>query len=277
MIRFPGVPAVCRKGRERVIRMQRARRLASVAVVAALTVSGLAACRSQPDVAVYFGNTSAITVSEVQRIYNDVKGKLQSAQDLARQQQAGADGTEPSAAPPVKVPVTGPQIVGALVTHDVVSRVAKARNVAVADRLPLAEAGQALGLPPNSDYLRIYVENRLLLNQLLSTAKPVQASEADVQHVYDVFRETGAMDPSLTFDKFKQQVNPQALQTLGSAVAVRNDVQAQLDQLDVRVNPRYGPAEIDVYSESGPDNQPLSLVSVPLADTDDASPVTDAA
>jgi hypothetical protein len=250
--------------------MQRARRLASVAVVATLTVSGLAACRSQPDVAVYFGNTSTITVSEVQRIYNDVKSKLETAQDAALQRPA--DG-----APPVKVPVTGPQIVGALVTHDVVSRVAKARNVAVAGRLPLAEAGQALGLPPDAEYLKIYVENRLLLNQLLTTAKPVQASDADVRHVYDVFKDTGAMDPSLTFDKFKQQVNPQALQTLGSAVAVRNDVQAQLDQLDVRVNPRYGPAEIDVYSASGPDNQPLSLVSVPLADTDDASPVTDAA
>jgi hypothetical protein len=257
--------------------MQRARRLASAAVVATLTVSGLAACRSQPDVAVYFGNTSAITVSEVQRIYNDVKSKLETAQDVALQRQAEASGAEPSAAPPVNVPVTGPQIVGALVTHDIVSRVAKAKNVTLTGELPLAEAGQALGLPPDSEYLKVYVENRLLLNQLLTTAKPVRASDADVQHVFDVFKDTGAMDPSLTFDKFKQQVSPQALQTLGSAVAVRNDVQAQLDQLNVKVNPRYEPAEIDVYSESGPDNQPLSLVSVPLADTDDASPVTDAA
>ena len=249
--------------------MQRARRLASVAVVATLTVSGLAACRTQPAVAVYFGDTSAVTVSEVQRIYNDVKSKLQG--------QAEAGGTEPSAAPPVNVPVTGPQIVGALVTHDIVSRVAKAKNVAVPGELPLAQAGQALGLPPDAEYLKVYVENRLLLNQLLNTAKPVQASEADVKHVYDVFKDTGAMDPSLTFDKFKQQVSPQALQTLGSAVAVRNDMQAQLDQLNVKVNPRYGPAEIDVYSESGPDNQPLSLVSVPLSDTDASSPVTDAA
>ena len=207
--------------------MQRARRLASVAVVATLAVSGLAACRSQPDVAVYFGDTSAITVAEVQRIYNDVKSRLETAQQLALQRQA--------------------------------------------------EAGQALGLPADSEYLKLYVENRLLLNQLLSITKPVKASDADVQHVYDVFKETGAMDPSLTFDMFKQQVNPQALQTLGSAVAVRNDLQAQLDQLNVKVNPRYEPAEIDVYSESGPDNQPLSLVSVPLADADDASPVTDAA
>jgi len=35
-------------------------------------------------------------------------------------------------------------------------------------------------------------------------------------------------------------------------------------------------AEVAVYSEPGPDNKPLSLVAVPLADTD-TSPVIDAA
>jgi hypothetical protein len=63
---------------------------------------------------------------------------------------------------------------------------------------------------------------------------------------------------------------------LGRAVTVRNDVQEQLDQLDLRVNPRYGSAEIAVYAEPGPDNQMLSLVSVPLV-TSNTAPVTDAA
>ena len=48
--------------------MQRVRRLASVAVVATLAVTGLSACRSAPDVAVYFGSTAQISVAEVERL-----------------------------------------------------------------------------------------------------------------------------------------------------------------------------------------------------------------
>ena len=71
-------------------------------------------------------------------------------------------------------------------------------------------------------------------------------------------------------------MSPQAIETLGRAETVKTDVQAQLDQLDVRVNPRYEPAEVAIYSEPGPDQKPLNLVSVPLAATD-SSPVIDAA
>ena len=73
-----------------------------------------------------------------------------------------------------------------------------------------------------------------------------------------------------------RSIADRAIQTLGRATTVRNDVQAQLDQLKVRVNPRFESAVIAIYSEPGPDNKPLSLVSVPLADTDPA-PVIDAA
>ena len=83
------------------------------------------------------------------------------------------------------------------------------------------------------------------------------------------------MQPGTTFEQFKRRCSPRGLQTLGRAVSVRNEVETQLDQLDVLVNPRYESAEISVYAESGPDNETLSLVSVPLADTE--SPVTDAA
>jgi hypothetical protein len=251
--------------------MQRARRLASVAVVATLAATGLSACRSAPDVAVYFGSAPEITVSEVQRVVDDARTKLTAAQQAATQQ----GGSSAAAQAPAKVPFSGSDVVSALVSRDVVTRVAQQRNVTLPAQLPLEEVGQSLGLPADAQYVRLYTETRLLFNQLMQSATPKQASDADVREVFRVFEATGAMQPGLTYEQFRAQVSPEAIQTLGRAVAVKQDVQAQLDQLHVRVNPRYGASEVAVYTEPGPDNEPLSLVAVPLGEPGDA-PVTDA-
>lgn len=252
--------------------MQRARRLASVAVVATLAVAGLSACRSAPDVAVYFGSTAEVSMAEVQRVVDDARTKLTTARDAAAAEQAGASAP---AQPPVKVPFSGPDVVGALVSRDVVNRIAQQRNIRLPAQLPVDEVAQSLGLPADTEYVRLYTETRLLFSQLLQNATPQDASDADVRAVFEVFQGTGAMQPGLTFEQFRTQVSPEAIQTLGRAVAVKKDVQAQLDQLDVRVNPRFEQSEVAVYTEPGPNNQPLSLVAVPLADTA-TSPVTDA-
>lgn len=251
--------------------MQRARRLASVAVVATLAVSGLAACRSAPDVAVYFGSAKEISVAQVQRMVTDARSKLDAVQAQA---QAAPDA---AAAPPAaELPLTGTDVVSTLVSHDVVFRVARERNVSLPAELPLAEVAQSIGLPADAEYVKLYAETRLLFNLLLQNATPATTGDAELQKVFDVFLATGAMQPGLTFEQFKGSVSPQAIETLGRAKTVQTDVQAQLDQLDVRVNPRYEPAEVAIYSEPGPDQKPLNLVSVPLADTE-SSPVIDPA
>ncbi len=267
-----GVGAAGRGGRERVLPMQRVRRLASMAVVAALAVTGLSACRSAPDVAVYFGSAAEISVAEVQRVVNDARTKLTAARDAAAAEQAGASAP---AQPPVEVPFTGPDVVSALVSRDVVTRIAREQNVALPAQLPLAEVAQSLGLPADAEYVRLYTEGRLLFNQLLQKATPQPASDEEVRAVFKVFEATGAMQPGLTYEQFRQQVSDQAIQTLGRAVAVKQDVQKQLDALDVRVNPRFESSEVAVYTEPGPNNETLSLVTVPLADPA-TSPVTDA-
>jgi hypothetical protein len=273
MILFAGVGGVRPKGRERVARMQRARRFASLAVAATLTVGGLSACNTAPDVAVYFGDRQAITIDQVQAVLTDARTRLQAEQDTALAGQAAAGGT--GTATPVQVPFTGPDVVSALITHDVATALAQAKGLPLTADLPLAEAGQALGLPAQAQYTRIYVENRLLLNQLLTGAASTNPDEAEIRKVYDVFKATGQMDATLTYDKFRQSVSPEALQTLGKAVTVRNDAKAELDKLKVRVNPRYEAAQIDIYTETGPDNKPLALVSLPLSDT--TGPVSPAA
>ncbi|HEU4347331.1 MAG TPA: hypothetical protein VFR35_06035 [Actinoplanes sp.] len=255
--------------------MQRARRLASVAVIATLAVTGLAACRSAPDVAVYFGQSATVSVAEVERVYADARDKLQAARDAAGQNGQDAGATTAAAAP-VQVPFDGPDVVSAIVGHDVVTRLAQAQNVTLPAQLPLDRAAQSIGLPPDAEYVRLYTETRLLFDLLMQKASPVQTAEADLEAVFRVFEDTGAMQAGTTYEQFKSQVPPEALQTLGRAVAVRNQVREQLDQLDVRVNPRYEAAEVTVYAEPGPNNETLSLVAVPLAAAG-TSPVTDAA
>jgi hypothetical protein len=254
-----------------------------MAVVAALAVTGLSACRSAPDVAVYFGSAAEISVAEVERVVNDARTKLTAARDAAAAEQAGARdaaaaeqaGASAPAQPPVEVPFTGPDVVSALVSRDVVTRIAREQNVALPAQLPLAEVAQSLGLPADAEYVRLYTEGRLLFNQLLQKATPQPASDEEVRAVFKVFEATGAMQPGLTYEQFRQQVSDQAIQTLGRAVAVKQDVQKQLDALDVRVNPRFESSEVAVYTEPGPNNETLSLVTVPLADPA-TSPVTDA-
>jgi hypothetical protein len=175
------------------------------------------------------------------------------------------------------VPITGPDVVSAMVSRDIAVRVAKQRNITLPAELPLDEVGQSVGLPADSEYVRIYAEGRLLFNQLMQAAQPAAGTgDEELRQVFKVFEATGAMQPGLTFEQFKGSVSPEAIQTLGRATTVRKDVDAQLDQLNVRVNPRFESAEIAIYSEAGPNNKPLSLVAVPLADTDSAA-VRDAA
>lgn len=243
--------------------MLRARRLASVAVAAALTLGGLAACRSEPDVAAYYGANGRIPVSEVERIQNDIEAKRAA-------QPAEAAGQQPPA------PISPADIVTALVSRQVVTEVARKGGVSLPAQLPLAEVAQSLQLPADAEYVRLYAESRLLLNGLLEKAPASTPPDADVRHVYDIFAATGAMQPGLTYEAFRGQVSEQALQTLGKALSVKQQVQAQVDTLDLRVNPRYSAAEIPVYSEAGPENKPLNLVSVPLTDAD-SSPVIDVA
>ena len=82
--------------------MQRARRLASIAVVAVLAVTGLSACRNQPGTAAQFGGTT-ITQADVDKVYTDAQDKLTKAVDTVRKQQAA---TPDPSAPPVPVIVT---------------------------------------------------------------------------------------------------------------------------------------------------------------------------
>lgn len=242
--------------------MQRARRLASMAVVASLTVAGLSACRSEPSVAAYVGDSTRITEKRVQEIWDDARTSLS---------EAGAQGT---------VPISRGDIVRTLVSADVMTEVAKRENVTLPTNLPLGDYATQLKLPEQAEYVRLYAESDALIRLLreragASASSGAQPSDDDLRTVYDTLREAGEVDPSLPFEQFKTQLPADNLQLVITSAAVRDEVAAAAGDLKIKVNPRYQPLQISVLDFQTQQGQLRPLVTVPLGAADAGAPVID--
>ena len=134
MIRLPGVGGVGRGGRERVIGMQRARRLASVAVVASLAVAGLSACRSEPSVAAYAGGAK-ITEERVQDVWDDAREAFAAAP---------APAADAAQAAPATLSVTRADVVRILLSVKVLAEVAKRESLSLPADLSVPDYAAAL-------------------------------------------------------------------------------------------------------------------------------------
>lgn len=243
-----------------------------MAVTATLAVSGLSACRQAPDVAVYFGNSVQVSVADAQRIVDDAEERLTEARAAALEQQQQQQSGE--AIPPVRVPFTTADVVGALVGREIGNRLAREKNIAAPAEQDPTPVAQALGLPPDAEYTKLYAANYALYNALLQGAEPVQPTEADLRSVYEALKKAGSVAPDVAFEAFRSGISPQNEQLLSAGFAVRDEAKAQLDKLDATVNPRFGGAEIDLVVAQGDNQQLFGLITVPLTDAD-VSPVTD--
>jgi hypothetical protein len=259
MIRFPGVGGVGHGGRERVMAMPRARRLASTAVVAVLAVTGLAACRSAPTVAVYIGNAKSVTEAEVQRVWDDTTRKLV----------AGQTGQ-------TVMPITRQDIVNTLAGLDVLGVVVKQRGLTSTD-VPAQSIAQSLGLAPDSQFAADFGRYEGMIGAIAAQTKPVQPTQADVRSVYDRLKAAGGVPSDVTFEQFANGISQQGQQTLQGSFGVRDALQPEVRKMDVRTNPRYVSTELVVYAEPSQDGRLTTLVGVPLTDSGTSAPVTDVA
>ncbi len=267
MICLPGPGDMGHKQRERVNAMQRARRLASIAVVASLTVAGLTACRSEPSVAAYVGNTSRVTEKRVQEIWDNASAELA---------KAAADQPQASGAP-VAMPITRAEIVRTLVSNDVLGEVAEREGVALPADVPLGDYATQIRLPQTADYVRLYAESDTLLRQLRTKvqASAPDAGDDDLREVFDVLVSSQEVPAATTFEQFKTQLPAENLALVKTAVAVRKEVAQVTDGMNITVNPRYAPLGIPVLEFQTQNGELRPLVIVPLGDTDNDSPVTD--
>ena len=270
MIRFPGVGGVRHTGRESMATMQRARRLASTAVVAVLAVSGLSACRNEPDVAAYIGKTT-ISESRVDAIYDDAKTKL--ARSVA---QVGAEqSADPAAAAQEpKLTIGKADVVTTLVGLDVLRRIAEQQNLK-ATALPPEQLAQSVNLPADTEYVKVYGEYRGYLDAFAQKVQPAQPTEADLRDVYNRLNAGGATGEGGTFEQFASSLSEQDAQVLQQNIGLRNALNAEVQKLNTTVNPRYGTPELPLVSFRNADGRALPLVVLSFVAATASPAVTD--
>ena len=270
MIRYPGVRGVGHTGRERVIGMQRARRLASTAVVAVLAVAGLSACRADPGVAAYLGGGETITRAEVDKIYEQARKDVDEAREQAP---PAAPGASSQATPPVEVPFKQKDVLNALLTNKVLEQSATAKGVQAAAQPTAEQIAQGSGLSPEWEYTKLYVRSLQLREALLPKATPAPLTDADLRPVYDQLLAGGASDPT-PYEDFKSQLSEQNKQALGQSIGLRNELSEIVAKANVKVNPRYGDQQLILLAaQAGNANVPL--VQVSLAGAAESPSVTD--
>jgi hypothetical protein len=246
--------------------MLRARRLATAVVVASLTVGGLSACRSEPTVAAYMGDTARVSEQQVQEIWDEAYDAL------AENPATPAEGEQ---AKPVQVPFTRADIVHALVTRELLGRVASQHGVTLPAQMPYEEGATQIQLPADLQYVRLYVDNLVLRNELMEEVRTnTPPADDDLRLVYDALAANGGVQPGQTFETWKsEQVTDQNRQVVATAAVLRDEIEAVAEDLSVKVNPRYQPYEVNLLKvEDG--NNSLDLMNAEFGD-DQSVPVAD--
>jgi hypothetical protein len=193
-----------------------ARRLSSIAVVAAVGVMTLAGCRSDPSVAAYVGPTQ-IDDARIVRIVDEFVA-------TAPEDQRGGLNKE----------TLKDQVLHFLVLSKAAGDYAEANDIDVQD--PDVEGiAQQQGLKPDIELTEVLAQYSATLSALSGAAKPVAPSEADRREAYD---HTTVQNQPLQqpYDEVKEFFNQE---TLGQSLGLREILTTALADADVTVNPRY--------------------------------------
>lgn len=261
MIRLPGVGGRDHDGRERVSSMQRARRLASTAVVAVLAVSGLSACRAEPGVAAYLGDGKTITEARIEGIYDEARDELTKSREQVQQQ--ASTGASAPAVPPVEVPFKQKDVLNALLTVQLLEQAAATHGVQAASEPTVEQVAQGSSFAPTWEYTKLYARTFQLRAALLPKVTPAPLTDADLRPVYDRLR-AGSSSDTTPYDQFKGQLSEENKQALQQSIGLRNELSKIVADDDVKLNPRYGDQQLVLLSTQAGDTQ-IPLVEVPFA------------
>ncbi len=235
--------------------MQRSRRLASMAVVASLAVTGLSACRSEPAVAAYIGDTK-ITEKRVQEVWDDARAAL------------GGQAA---------MPITRADVVGVLVSRELIDVVAQRHNVTPPADLTYDKIAGLLRLPAKTEYVRLFVQYSALQYAIEQTITNVPAlTEDDLKDIYQrLVRNQAFEESSNPFDAFKGTLTEDVAKNLAAGVALREELEEVSGPLDVTVNPRYQPIELGVYGIQNDETQPVYQIIAAQVGGNASVPVSD--
>ncbi|MEE6263349.1 hypothetical protein [Plantactinospora sonchi] len=215
--------------------MQRARRLASIAVIAVLGTTALSACRSEPNVAAYVGDRK-ITENEVTSVLNDAKSKVPPTSTPTVEAGAPEAGAPPEST--VKAPTRG-EVVRVLVMEEVCRRLAADKGFQPAQAPPADEWAGQQGLPVGSRY----VQHAINLQSCISaapTGQPVAPSQQDLADLMARGQAAGVMPPEVDVEQVRQRYDGD---TLRGGFALRQTLTTAVADYRVKLNPRYGQQE----------------------------------
>lgn len=222
--------------------MRSARRLASVAVVASLAVTGLSACRSAPSVAAYIG-ASRITESRVSDVFDE-------ARDAVAAAGAPAQGAAAAA-------FTRADVARLLVSDQVLPKVAQQQGVTLPADLQLDSYAQALHMPASTEFVRLFAEEDNYATALRQKVNGAPTpSDADLREVYEALVASGQQG---TFEEFKSSLPQENMQVVQAAVAVRGEITQAAAPMHITINPRYSSLGIPVlqFQTQGGEIRPL--------------------
>ncbi len=267
----PGGGDVDHTGHERVTTMQRVRRLTCSAVVAAVALTGLAACRSEPGVAAYLGDRT-ITTNRVDAVYADARTKLDAAVEQIRAEQQGK-----APATPAQLPITRQDVLTTLLGVDVLKAYAQRKGVSPA-AVSAQQVVQEIPLPPDAQYVQSVAEYRGYLTGLSQAAKPAELTRDDLRDVFVRLDRAGVFDqaeekPSL--QAWVEQLNPRDRALLQQVVGLRNELAGEVRSLRASVNPRFGAGELPLLPFADAKGRSAPLVVLPLAASAGQSAVSD--
>ena len=201
--------------------MPRARRLASTVVVAALAVTGLTACNQAPSVAVYFGDKKAVTEDEVQRVWDDTSAKLTKNKDDK-----------------LVMPISRQSIVTFELYLAALKELGQEKGF-TGQPASAASLAPQLTMQPDAAFLQLYGEfqgwyTAAMQQQAAAQSSPI--AEPDLRDIYARIKAAGYPE---TYEKFAAGAPQLAQQGVGPAIALRNDLKAEIAALHIKINPRY--------------------------------------
>jgi hypothetical protein len=211
--------------------MHLARRLATVAVVAAVGLGGLTACRSEPGVAAYVGD---------QRITEET---VTAWVDGAAAAPAAGEQAQPS--PPAGAAVSRQQAVDLAVTLDLGQQIVEEKNLQVESQITAEQVAAELGVDPGSEYARMYAEWINVAQAILPTSGSGAPTDDQVMTVYRQLVAAGAIEPNLPLAEVKQAFGDGAFVT--SAVGLGDQLAQQADADNASINPRYLPLAAPLF------------------------------
>jgi hypothetical protein len=256
--------------------MQRARRLASTAVVAVLAVSGLSACRAEPDVAAYLGDGRTITEARVQGVYDEARDELTKSREQVQQQASTGPSASAGSVPPVQVPFKQKDVLNALLTNEVLEQAAAAHGVQAAAEPTVEQIAQGSSYSPSWEYAKLYARTFQLRAALLPKVTPAPLTDADLRPVYDRLVASGAGDAT-PYEQFKSQLSDTNKQALQQSIGLRNELAKIVADNGIKVNPRFGDQQLVLLSaQAGNTDVPLVELSLTGDGSSEAPFVTDA-